>query len=140
MFFGALLEKSFENTINEAGQEAFTEAIEIGISNTIKAQIDSDVVDDKIIKTLEKYWGISHDEAIRRIVHCKKSLVMDAISEYYQLKGYSSDRARSIWISKAYGLILIEKPDLWPLWKNPDKLVAAFDKESQKINSEQNDI
>lgn len=43
-----MLRQAFEDTINQAGKEAFAEAIEIGIENTVIAFYNADVVDDEI--------------------------------------------------------------------------------------------
>lgn len=135
MIFVGTLASAYDNSINEAGQEAFENAIEIGISNTINAQIDSGVSDEKIQVSLEKFWGISREDAIQRIVICKKQLTMNVVKEYYRLKGYSDEQTRSIWIRNGYAIILKEHPELWPLWRNPEKLVAELEKIGQKEKS-----
>lgn len=53
----------YGESLNQAGQKAFSEAIEIGIANTVAALFDTNVDDEEIIRALNEYWGINRDEA-----------------------------------------------------------------------------
>jgi len=46
--------KLYGDSINQAGEAAFSDVIEIGITNTMAALYDADVDDDEIIRVLNK--------------------------------------------------------------------------------------
>ena len=55
-FAGEIALEILGESINQAGARAFSDAIEIGIKNTIMALLDTDVSDDEIIRVLNKHW------------------------------------------------------------------------------------
>ena len=60
---GALALNVYGESLNQAGEQAFSEAIEFGIENTISALYDAKVNDKEICHVVSKHWGISYREA-----------------------------------------------------------------------------
>ena len=59
---GALTLNIYGESLNQAGEQAFSEAIEIGIENTISALYDAKVNDKEICRVVSEHWGISYQE------------------------------------------------------------------------------
>jgi len=53
--------KLYGESINQSGEAAFSDAIEIGITNTVVSLYDTDVDDEEIIHVSNKYWGINRE-------------------------------------------------------------------------------
>ena len=65
---GALALNIYGESLNQAGEQAFSEAIEFGIDNTISALYDAKVNDKEICRVVSEHWGISYQEAEERLV------------------------------------------------------------------------
>lgn len=69
---GNLALKFYGDSINEAGNKAFGDTLEIGITNTIAALYEANVEDNDIVELLNKHWGISRNEADRLVFEKSK--------------------------------------------------------------------
>ena len=108
--------------LNRAGDEAFNQAIEIGIENTISALYDAKVGDREIIRVVKEYWGVDTKEAEARLVWEKQEATIRSLLQYLKLEGYSKKYIETF-MSKGGGYINIRHDkDLWHLKDNPEKL------------------
>lgn len=113
---------AFGNAVAELTENAFSEAIEIGISNTIRALYDANVDDNEIIRVVGEHWGISKDEIINRLLREKKEAAIDSLEQYLRLQGNSKHEANEL-MRQSYAKIYIRnEKELWKLKDNPVEL------------------
>lgn len=123
---GALALNVYGESLNQAGEQAFSEAIELGIENTISALYDAKVNDKEICYVVSEHWGISYQEAEDRLVWEKQQATIRSLRKYLKLQGYSgNDIDAFIRESKASMRIRHEK-ELWKLKNVPEKLFKAL--------------
>ncbi|SES64766.1 hypothetical protein SAMN02910413_0275 [Pseudobutyrivibrio sp. C4] len=111
----------------ERVDEAYFEAIEIGVSNTISALHDANVKDDEIIRVMNKYWGIPFAEAEDRLLIEKSESVKASLCHYLKLQGYSEQEIRRFMIHNNVGSKISNNKELWKLKNNPEKLMKAVE-------------
>lgn len=126
-----LLLEALEDGIYEKKEEVFAEAIEIGIENTISALYEANVSDEEIIHCLNKFWGVSRDESIDRILYEKSSAPLREIRNYLKLKGLSPKEVQNFILSNNV-VIKLKNPKLKEMRRNPEKLI----KELQKVDEQ----
>ena len=123
---GALALTVYGDSLNQAGEQAFSEAIELGIENTIASLYEAKVNDKEIIRVVSEHWGISHREVEDRLVYEKKQVAIRSLRQHLKLQGYSSaDIDAFMREHKALMRIRHEK-DLWKLKDTPEKLFKAL--------------
>ena len=132
-FIGALALEIYGNSLNKIGEQAFSEAIEIGIKNTIASLYDAKVSDKEIIRVVGEHWGINIQEAEKRLVWEKHQATIRSLRQYLKLQGYSNIEIDSFMRENLVSSKLWHKNELWKLKDNPEKLF----KEIIKINSEE---
>lgn len=106
--------------LNRAGDEAFNQAIEIGIENTISALYDAKVGDREIIRVVKEYWGIDTVEAENRLVWEKQQATIRSLLQYLKLEGYSKKYIETF--THSVKIYIHHEKDLWKLKDNPEKL------------------
>ena len=115
--------KTYGDSINQAGEAAFSNAIEIGITNTITALYDADVDDDEIIRVLNKYWGIIQDEAEKRLVFEKGQAAISELERYLKMQGYTAIKINQFMKSNNAHVKIRRSNELWKLRRKPEKLM-----------------
>ena len=125
-FVGEIALDILGESINQAGERAFSDAIEIGIKNTIMALLDTNVSDDEIIRVLNKYWGINQDESEKRIAFEKGAITIDELKRYLQLQGFSDNEIHQFMFSNHASIKIRYNCDLWKLRHTPDKLMKEI--------------
>lgn len=88
-YIGNLALKSYVETLNQAGEKAFSEAIEIGLANTFPTLYEANVDDRIILSVATKHWGIDIKEAEDRLVFEKQQAAIRSLKQYLKLQGYS---------------------------------------------------
>lgn len=121
---GAWALNIYGESLNQAGEQAFSEAIEFGIENTISALYDAKVNDKEICRVVSEHWGISYQEAEDRFVWEKQQATIRALKQYLKLQGYSGIDIDSF-MRKSNVRIRHEKA-LWKLKDAPEKLFKAL--------------
>lgn len=121
---GAWALNIYGESLNQAGEQAFSEAIEFGIENTISALYDAKVNDKEICRVVSEHWGISYQEAEDRLVWEKQQATIRALKQYLKLQGYSGIDIDSF-MRKSNVRIRHEK-ELWKLKDAPEKLFKAL--------------
>ncbi len=117
--------KFYGDSINQAGETAFSDAIEIGISNTIAALYDADVDGEEIVRVLNKYWGINRDEAEERLVHEKKQAAIRELERFLKMRGFSAIEIKQFMKSNNALIKIKHNNELWELRRKPEKLMKA---------------
>lgn len=120
-----LVLKLYGDSINQAGEEAFSDAIEVGISNTIAALYDADVDGEEIIRVLNKYWGINRDEAEERIIYEKKQAAIRELERFLKMQGFSAIEINQFMKSNKALIKIKHNNELWKLRREPEKLMKA---------------
>ena len=112
----------YGESLNQIGEQAFSEAIELGIENTIASLYDAKVTDKEIIRIVCEHWGISCQEAEDRLVWEKQQSVIRSLRQYLKLQGYSSLDTKNF-MNENNALIRIRhEKDLWKFKDDPEKL------------------
>lgn len=118
--------KFYGDSINQAGEEAFSDAIEIGITNTVAALYDAEVNDDEIIRVLNTHWGIKRDEVENRLVYEKRQAAIRELKRYLKMQGFSAIEVNQFMNSNNALIKIRHSNELWKLRRNPDKLMKAI--------------
>lgn len=120
--------KFYGESLNQAGDVAFSDAIEIGIENTVAALYDADVEDDVIIRMLNKHWGISNDEAEKRLIFEKSQAAIRELRRYLKLQGYSISEIDQFMLLNKASIKIRHNAELRTLKRNPEKLMKVVQK------------
>lgn len=115
--------KLYGDSINQAGEAAFSDAIEIGITNTMAALYDADVDDDEIIRVLNKYWGINRDEAEERLIYEKRQAAIRELERYLKMQGFSAIEIKQFMKTNNASIKIRHSNELWKLRRKPEKLM-----------------
>ena len=121
-FIGEVIIDAFNERLNEAGEYAFSEAIQIGVNNTLSALYDANVPDNEIIRVVCKYWGIEVKVATKMLVREKQQFVLRELREYLELQGYSEKEIDRIWDEKQVIRKIKLDKELWELKNKPKEL------------------
>lgn len=121
-----LAQEIYGKSIDEAGDRAFADAIEIGIKNTIASLYDASVDDNEIVNLLNKFWGISRDEAIERLLYEKQQSIVRELRIYLKLQNMSESEIRHFWITNKVASKIENNPELRDLRKKPAKLLSSI--------------
>ena len=125
-YIGALALKVYGESLNQVGERAFSEAIEIGIENTIASLYDANVPDKEIVRVVCEYWGITNSETEERLIYEKQQAAIRSLGQYMELQGYSIIDINSF-MSK-YKVRIRHEKELWKLKDAPEKLFKVLQK------------
>lgn len=120
------VQDAYLDNMNQIEQEAFSHAIEIGITQTVSALYDADVKDEEIIHALNKYWRIESGDAEQRLMYEKQQAPIRELSTYLRRQGYSDADIRSFMISTGAGVKISHDRELWKLRRHPAKLMEQI--------------
>lgn len=127
---GKLLEnlalKLYGETLNQAGEKAFSEAIEIGLENTFATLYEANVDDKIILSVVTKHWGIDLKEAEERLVFEKQQVAIRSLKQYLKLQGYSQKKSENFLRETQAIFKIRHNNDLWKLKDNPEKLYKSI--------------
>ena len=127
---GKLLEnlalKFYGETLNQAGEKAFSEAIEIGIENSFATLYEANVDDKIILSVVTKHWGIDLKEAEDRLVFEKQQAAIRSLKQYLKLQGYSQKESVNFFRETQAIFKIKHNNDLWKLKENPEKLYKSI--------------
>ncbi len=90
MILGELAQNAYRTNITPAAEAAFSEAIEIGIENTIAALYDANVEDKEILRVVSEQWGLTYTDTEDRLTYEKSQATIRALTQYLKLRGFSS--------------------------------------------------
>ena len=123
---GNLAISLYGKTLDVAGENAFADAIEIGITNTITALYNADVKDEVILREMNAVWGIGKEEAIERLVWIKGNCAIEALKQHLRLQGMDDSEIRQFMLTTHAAHTIRNNHDLWKLKNSPDRLYKAI--------------
>ena len=123
---GAVALRFYGESLNQVGEQAFSEAIELGIENTIASLYEAKVADKEIIRVVSEHWGISHREVADRIVYEKQQAAIRSLRQYLKLQGYSRADIDAFMREHKAPMRIRHEKDLWKLKDAPEKLFKAL--------------
>ena len=127
-FIGGLAGRTYIESLSQVEEQAFFEAIEIGIEKTIATLYDANVEDVEILRVVNTQWGIDEKEVESRLIREKQQALIRSLERYLKLQGYTKGEIDSFFREyKATTQIRHEK-DLWKLKDNPEKLMKIIKK------------
>jgi len=115
--------KLYGESINQAGETAFSDAIEMGIINTVASLYDTDVDDEEIIRVLNKYWGIKREEAEERLLSEKYQPAIRELRRHLKMQGFSAKEIHQFMTSNNASIKIRRSNELWKLRRKPEKLM-----------------
>lgn len=131
-FLKDILVEAFGNAVTDATENAFEDAIEIGISNTIRSLYDANVDDKEIIRVVGEHWGLSKDEIINRLLREKKESAIDSLEQYLRLQGNSKYEANELMRQNYAKIYIRNEKELWKLKDNQEVLWKKIKKLSEE--------
>lgn len=126
---GNLFINIYGESLNRVSEDAFSEAIEKGIENTIASLYDADVSDDEIIRVLNKFWGINKSEAESRIIYEKSQATIREVKHCLKMQGWSDIRIKDFMKLNRVSIKIRHNNELWKLRRRPEKLIQEVQKE-----------
>jgi len=123
--FVGYLSDTYEDNINRADEEGYSDGIQVGIRRTVAALYDTDVNDNEIIRVLLKFWGIDKADAERRLLREKWWAAVRELEQYLKIQGYSDTEIEQFMKSNNTVVKIHDNRDLWKLRRNPEKLLKA---------------
>ena len=122
---GNLALEIYGNSLNQEGERAFSDAIEIGIENTIASLYDANVQDEEITRVVCEHWGMQKAEAEERLLCEKSQAAIRSLRHYLKMQGFSKVEVQQFMFSNnAYIKIKCNK-ELWKLKNDPKKLMKS---------------
>ena len=119
---GEAARDAYGEHLNQVGKQAFEDAIEIGISNTIAALCDARVSDKETLRVVCLHWGISVEDAEDRLVFEKKESAIRSLKQYLKLNGWSPKQIDDFFHNSLAAIHIRHSNELWKLKDNPEKL------------------
>lgn len=123
---GALALTIYGESLNQVGEQAFSEAIEFGIENTISALYDAKINDKEICRVVSEHWGVSYLESEDRLVFEKQQATIRFLKQYLKLQGYSTADINDYIRDNNISIIIRHDRELWKLKDNPEKLIKII--------------
>lgn len=108
--------------VNEANQ-AFFDAIEIGIENTVSALYEANLTDDQIINLLVKHWGITMEDAENKLIFEKSQSVIRTLRHFLKMQGYTKKEIQDFMIRTKASCKIRHEKELWKMKNNPEELL-----------------
>ena len=125
-YIGSLALEIYVNSLNQEGERAFFEAIEIGIENTIASLYDASVHDDEIIRVVSEHWGLQKPEVEQRLLYEKSKAPVRALEHYLKMQGFSKGDIEKFMKQNKVHIKIKHNKDLWKLKSQPKKLIDAI--------------
>ncbi|PAK67641.1 hypothetical protein [Lactococcus lactis] len=122
-----IFKESYANGLDKIGEEAFEEAIEIGIENTITSLLYAAIDNKKMISLLNQVWNIPYKEAEKRIDFVKHKEALRNIHDHLKNNGKSEKEIKEIFKEKNISIRLRRENHLLNFWNKPKKILDNLD-------------
>lgn len=116
----------YGESLNQTGERAFSEALEIGLGNTIAALYDANVNDKELIRVVCDHWGITKQEAENRLIFEKQQATIRNLKQYLKLQGYTEKQITEFYKTHKALVKIKHNGELWKLKDDPVKLFKAI--------------
>ena len=123
---GSLTLNAYGESLNQIGEKAFLNAIEIGIENTIATLYDANVNDKEILRVVVEHWGIPIQEVEDRLVWEKQQATIRSLKQYLRLQGKTITEINTFIIEEKVSIKVRYHTELWKLKNNPEKLMKEL--------------
>ena len=124
-YIGNLALKMYVNSLNQEGEKAFFEAIEIGIENTIASLYDANVQDEEITRVVCEHWGMQKAEAEERLLYEKSQAAIRSLKHYLKMQGFSKEEVQQFMLSNNACIKIKRDKELWKLKNDPKKVMKV---------------
>ena len=124
-FLGTLAFKIYGDSLNQVGEAAFSEAIEIGIENTIASLYEANVDDKEILRIVSEQWGIKLADVEDRLVWEKSRSPIRSLKQYLKLQGFTTGEIDQFMKTNRAAFKIHHNKELWGLRRTPQKLMKA---------------
>lgn len=115
----------YGESLNQVGEIAFSEAIGIGIENTIASLYEADVDDREILRIVSEQWGIRIEEVEDRLVWEKRQSAIRSLKQYLKLQGFTKGEIEQFIKTNRVLFKIGHNKELWKLRRTPQKLMKA---------------
>lgn len=115
----------YGESLNQVGEIAFSEAIEIGIENTISSLYEANVDDREILRIVSEQWGIRIEEVEDRLVWEKSQSAVRYLKQYLKLQGFTKSEIVQFMKTNRAIFKIGHNKELWGLRRTPQKLMKA---------------
>lgn len=124
-FLGNLAFEIYGDSLNQVGETAFSEAIEIGIENTIASLYEANVDDKEILRIVSEQWGIRIEDVEDRLVWEKSQSAIRSLKQYLKLQGFTKGEIGQFMKTNRAAFKIQRNKELWGLRRTPQKLMKA---------------
>ena len=126
-YIGDLALEIYGNCLNQEGERAFSEAIEIGIENTIASLYDANVKEEEITRVVCEHWGMQKAEAEERLLYEKSQAAIRSLKHYLKMQGYSKAEVQQFMFSNNACIKIRNSKELWKLKNDPKQLMKVVE-------------
>ena len=123
---GDLASIIYGESLNQVGEQAFSDAIEIGIENTMATLYAAKVSDENILQVVMEYWGMNRKEAEDRLIWEKQQATIRSLRKYLKLEGYTELEITTFVKEYHANIKIRHNKELWKYKDNPKKLVELI--------------
>lgn len=131
--FCSLVRDYYEDKLNEVGEQAFSDAINVGITNTILCLYEAKVNDKEILRVVNENWGLNVQDIEERIVCVKHSAAINSVRQYLKLQCFSEDEINSYMRKNKISAVINRDKELWKLKDNPAKLLKEIERKKNEV-------
>lgn len=124
-FLGNLAFEIYGDSLNQVGEVAFSDAIEIGIENTIASLYEANVDDKEILRIVGEQWGIRIEDVEDRLVWEKSQSAIRSLKQYLKLQGFTKGEVDQFIKTNRAIFKIGHNKELWGLRRTPQKLMKA---------------
>lgn len=117
--------KIYGESLDQAVENAFSEAMEIGIGNTFAALYDANVRDEEILRVVYEHWGMPKQEAEDRLIFEKQQALIRKLKLYLKLQGYTEKEIKTFLVEHKVSIKIRNNKELLKFKHCPDKLFKA---------------
>jgi len=122
---GTLALEIYGESLNQVGETAFSDAIEIGIENTIASLYEANVDDKEILRIVSEQWGIRLEDVEDRLVWEKSRSPIRSLKQYLKLQGFTTREIDQFMKTNRAAFKIHHNKELWGLRRIPQKLMKA---------------
>lgn len=116
----------YGESLNQVGERAFSDAIEIGIENTMATLYAAKVSDENILQVVMEYWGMNREDAEDRLIWEKQQATIRSLRKYLKLEGYTELEITTFVKEHHANMKIRHNKELWKYKDNPKKLVELI--------------
>lgn len=122
---GGVATKLYEESLVKADEQAWIEAVELGIEKTIAALYEAKVSDREIIRVTTEYWKLDTQDVEERLIEEKWRAVIRTIERHLRLQGYTEKEINEFMKENMVSTKIRHNKELWMFKDNPERVLKA---------------